>query len=306
MKKSNKSESLFDKPFFKLLLTVASTILAVAVVTFSILIIVNVNDGNFDAAPGLLLTVFLLLGLMHVVMYLRVRTKVYLIKCIVLLLVNAALGIIVLFAKDNPILFSITAGLYCLTIVLSRIFSVINNHTLRNIVLNVLIILVAIGMAIGLMSTPSKTMEDVQTVILVECVFIAIVSFIEAMTIALAQLKVRILIKIIMSTFSLEVLFGLLVMIVAFSFVFIAVEPNITNFPDSLWYSFAVVTTIGFGDIVAVTPIGRILTVLLGLYGLVVVAVITSIIVNFYNETMGKSDAKELKEIENEEKRNRR
>ena len=306
MKKSSKSESLFDKPFFKLLLTVASTILAVAVVTFSILIIVNVNDGNFDAAPGLLLTVFLLLGLMHVVMYLRVRTKVYLIKCIVLLIVNAALGIIVLFAKDNPILFSITAGLYCLTIVLSRIFSVINNHSLRNIVLNVLIILVAIGMAIGLMSTPSKTMEDVQTVILVECVFIAIVSFIEAMTIALAQLKVRILIKIIMSTFSLEVLFGLLVMIVAFSFVFIAVEPNITNFPDSLWYSFAVVTTIGFGDIVAVTPIGRILTVLLGLYGLVVVAVITSIIVNFYNETMGKSDAKELKEIENEEKRNRR
>ena len=289
-----------------MLLTVASTILAVAVVTFSILIIVNVNDGNFDAAPGLLLTVFLLLGLMHVVMYLRVRTKVYLIKCIVLLLVNAALGIIVLFAKDNPILFSITAGLYCLTIVLSRIFSVINNHSLRNIVLNVLIILVAIGMAIGLMSTPSKTMEDVQTVILVECVFIAIVSFIEAMTIALAQLKVRILIKIIMSTFSLEVLFGLLVMIVAFSFVFIAVEPNITNFPDSLWYSFAVVTTIGFGDIVAVTPIGRILTVLLGLYGLVVVAVITSIIVNFYNETMGKNDAKELKEIENEEKRNRR
>lgn len=306
MKKSNKSESLFDKPFFKLLLTVASTILAVAVVTFSILIIVNVNDGNFDAAPGLLLTVFLLLGLMHVVMYLRVRTKVYLIKCVVLLLVNAALGIIVLFAKDNPILFSITAGLYCLTIVLSRIFSVVNNHSLRNIVLNVLIILVAIGMAIGLMSTPSKTMEDVQTVILVECVFIAIVSFIEAMTIALAQLKVRILIKIIMSTFSLEVLFGLLVMIVAFSFVFIAVEPAITNFPDSLWYSFAVVTTIGFGDIVAVTPIGRILTVLLGLYGLVVVAVITSIIVNFYNETMGKSDAKELKEIENEEKRNRR
>ena len=62
MKKNNKSESIFDKPIFKLILTVASTILAVAVVTFSILIVVNVNDGNFDAAPGLLLTVFLLLG----------------------------------------------------------------------------------------------------------------------------------------------------------------------------------------------------------------------------------------------------
>ena len=301
-----KSESLFEKPLFKLLLTVVSTILAVAVVTFSILIIVNVNDSNFDAVPGLLLVVFLLLGLMHVVMYLRVRTKVYLIKCIVLLIVNLILGVITLFAKDNPILFSITAGAYCCTIILSRIFNVINNHTARNIFLNVLIMLFALGMCIGLLSVPSKTLEDVQTVILVECVFIAIVSFVEAMTIALAQLKVKILIKIILSTFSLEVLFGLLVMIVAFSFVFVSVEPNITNFPDALWYCFAVVTTIGFGDFVAVTPIGRVLTVFLGLYGLVVVAVITSIIVNFYNETMGKADAKELKDIEREEKANRK
>ena len=301
-----KSESLFEKPLFKLLLTVVSTILAVAVVTFSILIIVNVNDSNFDAVPGLLLVVFLLLGLMHVVMYLRVRTKVYLIKCIVLLIVNLILGVITLFAKDNPILFSITAGAYCCTIILSRIFNVINNHTARNIFLNVLIMLFALGMCIGLLSVPSKTLEDVQTVILVECVFIAIVSFVEAMTIALAQLKVKILIKIILSTFSLEVLFGLLVMVVAFSFVFVSVEPNITNFPDALWYCFAVVTTIGFGDFVAVTPIGRVLTVFLGLYGLVVVAVITSIIVNFYNETMGKADAKELKDIEREEKANRK
>ena len=306
MNKRSVSESLFEKPLFRMFLTVASTILAVAVVTFSTLIIVNVNDGNFNAAPTLLLVVFVLLGLMHVVMYLKNRTKVNFIKCVVLLIVNAVLGIIVLFAKDNPILFSITAGLYCATIILSRIFNVINNHTARNIVFNALIMLFALFMCIGLMSTPAKTMEDVQAVILVECVFIAIVSFIEAMSIALAQLKVKVLVKIVLSTFSLEVLFGLLVMIVAFSFVFIAVEPAIDNFPDALWYSFAVVTTIGFGDIVAETMIGRILTVLLGLYGLVVVAVITSIIVNFYNETMGKADAKELKEIQNEEKENRK
>lgn len=305
MKKRSVSEPLTEKPLFRMFLTVASTILAVAVVTFSTLIIVNVNDGNFDAAPGLLLTVFILLGLMHVVMYLKDRTKVNLIKCIVLLAVNAILGIVVLFAKDNPILFSITAGLYCGTIILSRAFNVINNHTIRNIVFNALIMIFALCMCIGLMSTPAKTMEDVQAVILIECIFIAIVSFVEAMSIALAQLKVKVLVKIVLSTFSLEVLFGLLVMIVAFSFVFIAVEPNITTFPDALWYSFAVVTTIGFGDLVAVTPIGRILTVMLGLYGLVVVAVITSIIVNFYNETMGKHDAKELKEIQKEEKDNR-
>jgi len=78
-------------------------------------------------------------------------------------------------------------------------------------------------------------------------------------------------------------------------------EDSITNIGDGLWYCFAVVTTIGFGDITAVTPIGRILTVILGIYGIIVVAVITSIIVNFYNETAGKKDIQEFKEIKKEE-----
>lgn len=44
----------------------------------------------------------------------------------------------------------------------------------------------------------------------------------------------------------------------------------------------SVVTTIGFGDIVVVTTIGRILSVVLGLYGLFIIAIITSIVVNYY------------------------
>ncbi len=71
------------------------------------------------------------------------------------------------------------------------------------------------------------------------------------------------------------------------------------------WYCFAVVTTIGFGDITVTTLIGKILTVILGLYGLVVVAVITSIVVNFYNETAGKKDKKELKDISEEDKKDK-
>ena len=138
-----------------------------------------------------------------------------------------------------------------------------------------------------------------------ECVFIAVVSFIEAASIAFSQLKVKVLFKIILNTFSLEILFGLLTLIVCFSLVFMKVEPNINTFPDALWYCFAIVTTIGFGDLVAVTAIGRVLSVCLGLYGLVVVAVITSIVVNFYNETSGKKDQKELKEISKEEKKNK-
>ena len=242
---------------------------------------------------------------MSIVLYLKEPTKLNLIRCIVLVIFDVVLGVIILFAKDNPYLFSLTAGLYCLTLVISRVFSIIQNRSIRNIIFNSLIILFAIALGIGLFTSSNLDPQNVQNVILVECIFIAIVSFISAMSIALAQLKIKVLFRIILSTFSLEILFGLLIIIVCFSLIFVSIEDNITSFPDALWYCFAVVTTIGFGDIVAVTPLGRILTVILGLYGLVVVAVITSIIVNFYNETAGKHDQKEIKEISQEEKKNK-
>ena len=99
---------------------------------------------------------------------------------------------------------------------------------------------------------------------------------------------------------------GLITMMVAFSLVLMIYEDNIATFGDGLWYSFAVVTTIGFGDIVATTLIGRIVTVLLGVYGIVVVAVITSIIVNFYTEVSGKHDKEGIKELKQEAKKERK
>ena len=299
---AKKKTPISEWRFFRLALTLASTVLSVLIISFSTLAIINVYNDNFTDAPKFLTTIFFLLGLMSIVFFLQNRTKINLIRSIFLIAINVALGIIAVFAKDNYYLYSVTAGLYCASLVVSRIFSIIQNHSIRNIVLNALMITFITVLGIGLVTTEIKEMEQLQVVVLVECLFIAIVSFIEAMTIAMAQLKVRVLFKIIVSTFSLEVLFGLLTMIVCFSMIFVSIEPNIESFPDALWYCFAVVTTIGFGDIVAVTPAGRILSVMLGLYGLVVVAVITSIIVNFYNATVGKQDQKELKDIKDEEK----
>ena len=289
--------------FFRLVLTLISTVLSVAIISFSTLAIINAYNNNFTNAPRFLTIMFFLLGLMSIVFFIKDRTKLNLIKCIFLIVINVVLGVVALFAKDNLYIFSVTAGLYCASIVVSRIFSIIQNHSIRNIILNALIIVFVISLGIGLMTTEVKELEQAQVVVLIECLFIAIVSFLDAMTIALAQLKVKVLFKIIVSTFSLEVLFGLLTMIVCFSIILTSIEPNIETFPDALWYCFAVVTTIGFGDIVAVTPAGRILSVMLGVYGLVVVAVITSIIVNFYNATAGKQDQKEIEEIKQEEKR---
>lgn len=61
-------------------------------------------------------------------------------------------------------------------------------------------------------------------------------------------------------------------------------EPSITTLADSLWYCFAASTTIGFGDFVAVTWGGRILTVLLALYGIFVVALVPGVMVNYFIE----------------------
>ena len=300
-----KSKSLFEWRFFRLILTLASTVVSIFILAFSSLAIVHASQGEYESAPQYMVLIFIALGVMSILIYLKDRTKINLIRSLVLLVFDVVLGIIVFYAKDNYFLFSVTAGLYCITIVISRIFLIIQNHSVRNIVFNVLIMLFAIALGIGLMVfTDSKELTQVQQVIIIECVFVATVSLIETMTVALAQLKVKILFKIILNTFSLEILFGLLAIMVCFSIVFTAIEPAMKdNFPEALWYCFAVVTTIGFGDVTATTPIGRILTVILGIYGLIVVAVITSIIVNFYNATAGKQDQKELEDIGAEEKK---
>ena len=110
--------------------------------------------------------------------------------------------------------------------------------------------------------------------------------------IAFSSVRMDVLKRIIRKTYAAEILSGIVLLIVAISFILPAFEYNITNFGDALWYCFAIVTTIGFGDITATSAIGRILSVILGLYGIIVVSLITSIIVNFYGE-MKKEDSDE-------------
>lgn len=95
----------------------------------------------------------------------------------------------------------------------------------------------------------------------------------------------------------------LIILIILCSVYFTVVEPNITSYVDSLWYSFSVITTIGFGDVSVVTTFGRILSVILGICGIVVVALVTSFIVNFYNEMNKRREEATLERILDEEKK---
>ena len=59
-------------------------------------------------------------------------------------------------------------------------------------------------------------------------------------------------------------------------------EPEIKSYPDSLWFCFASATSIGYGDVVAVTLIGRIITVILSIYSIAVIAIFTAVVTSFF------------------------
>ena len=62
------------------------------------------------------------------------------------------------------------------------------------------------------------------------------------------------------------------------------VEPNINTYGDALWYCYAVLSTAGFGDIVAATFVGKIASVILTVYALFVFAIATGVVVNFHSQ----------------------
>lgn len=298
---SKKSKFALNQDTIRIILIVIGSVFSTLVLAFSILAINEIQANHLDAASRYLLFIFIVLGLSRLVTFFIDRTKLSFIRFLTLFIFNAVLGIIVMFAQQNPYFYQLVGGLYCMTIIISRIFKLLQNHSKRSIILNSLIILVAILLSIGLFI--SKDNDTIASPVTVTCTIIAISAFFEVISNATTHMRAKVLFKIIVRTYALEIILGLVTLMVGSSIILMIYEKDtIKSFWDGLYHCFATVTTIGFGDFPMVTPIGRAITVILGIYGIVVVAVITSIIVNFYNETTGKKDIDEFKEIEEETK----
>ena len=181
---------------------------------------------------------------------------------------------------------TVVALAFWASLLADRVLSIIRRRRAWNILLNAVMILLILVMAV----TAFMPISIVMVVMLASLSALASI-----MVVTFARVKLDVLKEIIRKTYAAEIIFGLMLLIVSFSYVLEFADEAFTSFWDALWYCFAVVTTIGFGDLTPTTDIGRLLSVILGLYGIVVVALITSIIVNFYGE-MKKENAERADE----------
>ena len=266
-------------------------VVSVAILLFSLAPLRNQDDyasaGFFPAALMLAWTVSEALTVSELRRGPKRERLLHLIRGAVCLLA----AVLLLVCGTKPGIVRAAGLLFALTLVLGRVFAITEKRGVKRTILNILAIAV-----IFLLFLPAHDAFGIAAI------FSVVLSMKQILSLAFSQIRLSVLKKIIRKTYALEILFGMLLLIVAISIVLPGLEPGIERFADGLWYCFAIVTTIGFGDITATTGIGRLLSVILGLYGIIVVSLITSIIVNFYNEVKADGDTDALKAAPDTEK----
>lgn len=293
------------------ILSIVYGFITVSVLAFSLL---TINDilRNGQYAKVFLFFVFLTLTLSRGILALYVfsfdkKNKVGIIKNLVFTTIYLSLSILslVLF-KTNSQFYRIVSGLYISTIVANRICLIFEKRKRGKGFMIFNIILASLASLLLFVMVETADEEFGITYLSVLLIIIIVISFFEVLSFAFSKIQLKGLLNIIRKTYVFEIFYGLIILMISFSFFFMVTEDSIQTFGDGLWYSFAIITTIGLGDLTVTTVLSRILSAILGAYGIIVVASVTSVIVNYYNEvkTSEKENKnKEIKEEPEEEKK---
>ena len=109
--------------------------------------------------------------------------------------------------------------------------------------------------------------------------------------------KIRIIRDILKQTKADKIVASFLLFVLAAALIIWLAEPTIHSYGNALWYCYVNLFTIGFGDIVPQTIIGRIVSVILTIYATLVIAVVTGVVVAFYNEVIAEGYNTKLKNL---------
>jgi voltage-gated potassium channel len=77
-----------------------------------------------------------------------------------------------------------------------------------------------------------------------------------------------------------------------------AENSKMTTLLDALWWCIATVTTVGYGDVVPVTSLGRIVAIVYMFFGITLIAILLAVISNTFYTKRFEKEEKEKKEQE--------
>jgi len=96
--------------------------------------------------------------------------------------------------------------------------------------------------------------------------------------------SLRILHNVLKQTGVIKIILIFVACVFALGFIVWIWEPGIDNYGDALWYLYAVATTIGFGDVLSTTLLVRVLSVIISFYAAIVIAIITGVVVRYFQQ----------------------
>lgn len=90
--------------------------------------------------------------------------------------------------------------------------------------------------------------------------------------------------KLLNRTGAIKFFFAYLIILFISGIILSLIEPQVHGIFEGFYFCFVASTTIGFGDIVPVTIIGRTITIIDTLFGLLTVAMVPGVVVAYYTE----------------------